>query len=94
MRSGERIARTLQVDGSEDRIVLFFWAHEEEPRVNNVARVSPTREVVWRAELPSGAAPDCFVKLWSERGHIKVQTYQQQQFELRPSTGELVTEPL
>lgn len=56
----EKVKRTLPVAGTTDRVVLFSWSANSEPRNRNIARVDRHGNVVWRAELPESANSDCF----------------------------------
>lgn len=75
MRASSRIARKFAVPGFGDSIVLFSWSANPEPLQRNVARVDCDGKVIWRAELPSTAASDCFVNLACAGDGYVVQTY-------------------
>ena len=70
-----RVARTFDIDGSADRVVLFSWSESTEPRRRNLARVDRHGNVVWRAELPGEATHDCFNRLTRDGGGFVAQTF-------------------
>ena len=73
--SRTKVARTFEIDGSSDRVVLFSWSASPEPRRHNVARIDLHGNVVWRAELPSQATHDCFNRLERDGATFVAQTY-------------------
>ena len=92
MASHERIARVVPITGSDDRVALFAWSHEIDPRLHNVARVSATGEVVWRAALPGSSRPDCFVKIWRDQEAVVARTFSGAEVRLCPATGRRVAD--
>ena len=71
----EKVNRAIALPGSDDRVVLFSWSTNPEPRQRNVARVDRHGNVVWRAELPGDATSDCFVHLAQDGDHFVARTY-------------------
>ena len=65
----------LQLAGTKDRIVLFFWSLSKEARYSNVARVDSKGHVLWRAVVPGGAARDCFVSLKRDGSVFVAETF-------------------
>lgn len=63
MRKQGLFKSSLPIPGSDDRIVLMFWATSDEARFQNVVRVDRDGTVKWSAELPGNAERDCFVSL-------------------------------
>ena len=57
------VKTSLPLADTDDRLLLLFWGQSGEPRFQNVVRVDPHGNVLWRAELPGDAKNDCFVSL-------------------------------
>ena len=70
-----RVNRSFVVEGSTDRVVLFSWSADPEPRQRNVVRVDRHGREIWRADLPTKAASDCFVSLEREGDGFVARTY-------------------
>lgn len=69
------IRRTFRVGDFGDRVVLFAWSADPEPRKRNVARIDRHGNVAWRAELPGNGARDAFVSLVLDGDTFVARTY-------------------
>lgn len=85
---GVAIRRTFRVAGSTDRIVLFAWATDPEPRRRNLARIDKNGNVVWRSELPGNELCDAFISLVLDGDTFVATTYRDWEVRLS-SDGEI-----
>lgn len=71
----ERVNRSLPIEGTRDRVVLFSWSTSREAKKRNLVRLDSDGTVVWRAELPGEAASDCFNSLARDGDGFVARTY-------------------
>ena len=70
-----------------DRVVVEPWDETPSYRLQNLARVASDGEVIWRAELPDGTSPDCFVAVRLEGGSLIAATWSGYSTVLDPTGG-------
>lgn len=86
MQQRTRVKRRIALDGNR-RVLLYFWAHETEPRVRNLLCLDRDDRVVWQAELPPSEKADCFTSVEREGEALLAGTYRGETMRLCAGTG-------
>jgi hypothetical protein len=79
---------------SNDSVILFDWETATAEKVQNLARVTPQGEIVWRAELPSHTELtdgfDAYASVKWEGGRLIANSLSCFHVELNPADGRIV----